>query len=163
MASGAFREDLYYRLQVFEITLPPLRERREDVLLLSQTFLNEIGKAFGRPPAGISREARDLLQRYHWPGNVRQLRHTLERAAILCEGGLIAGEPLTLPVRGPSTSSGPTGPLSKPAQSAERETGSRALADRASRARVAACSPQSQPNSANAVAATAAPSTASAA
>jgi transcriptional regulator with GAF, ATPase, and Fis domain len=92
----SFREDLYYRLNVFEIRLPPLRERREDILPLSEEFLAEIGRAFGRPPAGISREARELLLLYHWPGNVRELRNALERAAILCEGGLINAEHLSL-------------------------------------------------------------------
>ena len=86
---GQFREDLFYRLNVFAIQLPPLRERREDVLALSEAFLGEIGRSLGRPPAGISRDARDRLIEYHWPGNVRELRNILERAAILCEGGLI--------------------------------------------------------------------------
>ena len=94
---GTFREDLYYRLHVFEISLPRLRDRPEDVLPLSEAFLEEIARGFGRPPGGISREARRLLMEYHWPGNVRQLRNTLERAAILCEGGLITGEHLSLP------------------------------------------------------------------
>jgi transcriptional regulator with GAF, ATPase, and Fis domain len=97
MDSGTFREDLYYRLQVFEIRLPPLRERRDDILPLSEAFLQEIAKSFGRPPAGISREARDALLAYAWPGNVRELRNMLERAAILCEGGLITGEHLPFP------------------------------------------------------------------
>jgi two-component system response regulator AtoC len=92
---GSFREDLYYRLHVFAIPLPPLRERRDDILPLSEAFLTEIAKALGRPPAGISREARNALLDYGWPGNVRELRNTLERAAILCEGGLITGEHLT--------------------------------------------------------------------
>jgi transcriptional regulator with PAS, ATPase and Fis domain len=97
---GAFREDLYYRLQVFEIQLPPLRERREDILTLSEAFLQEIARSLGRPPAGISREARDELLAYDWPGNVRELRNMLERAAILCEGGLITTEHLRcLPAR----------------------------------------------------------------
>jgi transcriptional regulator with GAF, ATPase, and Fis domain len=97
IALGTFREDLYYRLHVFEIRLPRLRDRRDDILPLSQAFLQEIGQGFGRPPAGISREAREMLLAYHWPGNVRQLRNALERAAILCEGGLITGEHLSLP------------------------------------------------------------------
>jgi transcriptional regulator with GAF, ATPase, and Fis domain len=92
----SFREDLYYRLHVFEIRLPPLRERREDILPLSEEFLVELGRAFGRPPAGTSREAREHLLDYPWPGNVRELRNTLERAAILCEGGLINAEHLSL-------------------------------------------------------------------
>src|SRR5262249_27684570 len=91
-----FREDLYYRLHVFEIRLPSLRDRREDILPLSEQFLGEIGRDFGRPPAGISREARERLLEYAWPGNVRELRNTLERAAILCEGGLIHAEHLSL-------------------------------------------------------------------
>jgi transcriptional regulator with PAS, ATPase and Fis domain len=94
---GTFREDLYYRLHVFEIVLPRLRDRPDDIFPLSEAFLQDIGKSFGRPPAGISREARGILAQYHWPGNVRQLRNTLERAAILCEGGLITGEHLSLP------------------------------------------------------------------
>jgi transcriptional regulator with GAF, ATPase, and Fis domain len=97
IARGTFREDLYYRLHVFEIRLPPLRDRRDDIMPLSEAFLEELGREVGRPPAGISREAREILLAYHWPGNVRQLRNSLERAAILCEGGLITGEHLSLP------------------------------------------------------------------
>jgi transcriptional regulator with GAF, ATPase, and Fis domain len=100
--SRAFRVDLYYRLHVFEIHLPPLRDRREDILPLAEEFLAEIGRAFGRPPAGISRDARERLLAYSWPGNVRELRNALERAAILCEGGLINAEHLSL--TGPRTS-----------------------------------------------------------
>jgi two-component system response regulator FlrC len=97
---GAFREDLYYRLNVFELTLPPLRARRDDILPLSQGFLHEIGRTLGRPPSGISREARQALTDYDWPGNVRELRNVLERAAILADGGLIASEHLSLrPIR----------------------------------------------------------------
>ena len=93
---GQFREDLYYRLNVFAIHLPPLRARRDDVLPLTEVFVQEIGRSIGRPPAGISREARQALLDYHWPGNVRELRNILERAAILCDGGLITAEHLAL-------------------------------------------------------------------
>jgi transcriptional regulator with GAF, ATPase, and Fis domain len=93
---GTFREDLFYRLHVFGIRLPPLRERPEDILPLSDTFLQDLGRSFGRPPAGISREARDALLAYAWPGNVRELRNVLERAAILCQGGLILSDHLGL-------------------------------------------------------------------
>jgi len=93
---GQFREDLYYRLNVFAMHLPPLRERRDDVLPLSEAFIAEIGRSIGRSPAGISREARQALLGYHWPGNVRELRNILERAAILCDGGLIAADHLAL-------------------------------------------------------------------
>jgi two-component system response regulator AtoC len=93
---GDFREDLYYRLRVFDITLPPLRERIADILPLAAAFLEEIGQQVGRPPAGLTREAKDALLRYHWPGNVRELRNALERAAILSEGGLITASHLSL-------------------------------------------------------------------
>jgi two-component system NtrC family response regulator len=111
---GTFREDLYYRLHVFEIALPRLRDRPDDILPLSEAFLDDIARGFGRPPGGISREARRLLVDYHWPGNVRQLRNTLERAAILCEGGLITGEHLSLPGAKPTPAhpASPTHPAS---------------------------------------------------
>jgi transcriptional regulator with GAF, ATPase, and Fis domain len=105
MERGQFREDLYYRLNVFAIHLPPLRERLDDVLPLTEAFIQEIGRSVGRPPAGISREARQALLDYRWPGNVRELRNILERAAILCDGGLIAAEHLAL--GRPSTASSP--------------------------------------------------------
>jgi transcriptional regulator with PAS, ATPase and Fis domain len=98
MARGAFREDLYYRLRVFDIRLPPLRERRDDILPLSRAFLHEIGQLFGRPPAGLTREAQEVLLHHDWPGNVRELRNALERAAILCEGGPITAEHLSLDI-----------------------------------------------------------------
>jgi two-component system response regulator FlrC len=93
---GDFREDLFYRLQVFDIRIPPLRERRADILPLADAFLREFGKSLGRPPAGLTRDARDALLGHDWPGNVRELRNALERAAILCEGELIDEEHLAL-------------------------------------------------------------------
>jgi len=105
---GDFRQDLYYRLQVFEIRLPPLRERAQDVLPLSETFLEDIGRLFGRPVAGITHEAREALLGYSWPGNVRELRNVLERAAIVSEGGLIAPEHLSLSSYEPSAAPAPT-------------------------------------------------------
>src|SRR5229473_482114 len=98
LTQGAFREDLYYRLRVFEIRLPPLRERRQDILPMAEAFLEEIGPAVGRPAAGISRDALDALLSYPWPGNVRELRNVLERASILCDGGLITLEHLPVGV-----------------------------------------------------------------
>src|SRR2546427_724586 len=95
MTKGAFREDLYYRLHVFAIHLPPLRERQEDILPLLEHFVQELGPVvIGRPAAGISREARAHFLAYPWPGNVRELRNAVERALILCEGGLINPEHL---------------------------------------------------------------------
>ena len=104
---GDFREDLFYRLGVFDIPIPPLRERPSDIVPLSETFLQEIGKSFGRPTAGLTREARQALLQYPWPGNVRELRNVLERAAILCDGAPIAAEHLALqPAARPSRTDG---------------------------------------------------------
>ena len=96
---GDFREDLYYRLLVFDIRIPPLRERTDDILDLSEAFLADIAKSFGRPPAGLTRDAREALLAHDWPGNVRELRNALERAAIVCEGGLISAAHLSLQPR----------------------------------------------------------------
>ena len=105
---GAFREDLFYRLQVFDIQIPPLRDRRADVLPLAEAFLQEIGQSFGRPPAGFTRDAIDVLHAYPWPGNVRELRNALERAAIVCEGGLITPQHLSLHAASPSAAAAPS-------------------------------------------------------
>ena len=99
MQRGEFREDLYYRLGVFEIPLPPLRERLDDILELADTFLAEIGESVGRPAAGMARDAKDHLLAYTWPGNVRELRNAIERAVILADGGIIRSE--HLPVGSP--------------------------------------------------------------
>jgi len=120
---GDFREDLYYRLQVFDIQIPPLRERPDDILPLSEAFLQEIGKSFGRPPAGLTRDAREALLVHDWPGNVRELRNALERAAILAEGGLIHPQHLSLQGRSKSTVTQVTSDLG----TVERETIARVL------------------------------------
>jgi transcriptional regulator with GAF, ATPase, and Fis domain len=99
MQRGEFREDLYYRLGVFEIPLPPLRERLDDILELADAFLTEIGETVGRPAAGMARDAKDHLLAYTWPGNVRELRNAIERAVILADGGVIRSE--HLPVGSP--------------------------------------------------------------
>ncbi|HEV2982838.1 MAG TPA: sigma 54-interacting transcriptional regulator [Vicinamibacterales bacterium] len=96
---GTFREDLYYRLQVFEIVIPPLRDRQSDVLPLADAFLEDIARSFGRPVAGLTADAKRALLEYNWPGNVRELRNALERAAILCEGGLIGPQHFMLPTK----------------------------------------------------------------
>ncbi|MGE0815344.1 MAG: sigma 54-interacting transcriptional regulator [Vicinamibacterales bacterium] len=138
IASGQFREDLYYRLNVFAIRLPPLRDRKADIPTLSEAFLTEIGKGLGRPPGGISRDARELLVAYHWPGNVRELRNVLERAAILCEGGLItadllgissaaASDPIAAPAPGVGAVPVPV-PLPPPVASAPTGAGAPASA-----------------------------------
>jgi two-component system response regulator AtoC len=111
---GLFREDLYYRLNVFAIQLPPLRDRVADILPMSEVFLRDIGRTIGRPPAGISREGRRALEAYAWPGNVRELRNVLERAAIVCDGGLIAAEHLALPHPEPPATDPATDPTAPP-------------------------------------------------
>ena len=83
---GKFRDDLFYRLDVVPIHLPPLRERREDIPLLINTFLQEFSKQNQKKISGLSAEAQETLQRYDWPGNIRELRATIERAVVLCRG-----------------------------------------------------------------------------
>src|SRR5207245_5442714 len=80
VADGRFREDLFYRINVIPIALPPLRERREDIPLLAEHFLAKYGEQMGKSIAGISREAMDLLLAHDWPGNIRELENALERA-----------------------------------------------------------------------------------
>jgi two-component system NtrC family response regulator len=84
-----FREDLYYRLNVVSLFLPPLRDRKEDIPILLDHFLKKFGKANGKEDLEISREARDLLLRYNYPGNIRELENLVERAVVLCRGRLI--------------------------------------------------------------------------
>jgi len=106
VADGRFREDLYYRLAVFRIHLPALRERGEDVLLLADHFVRELGAQMGKPDPGLSRGARDLLLAHSWPGNIRELQNAIERALILAQGELIAAEHLGLVLR-PRDEAGP--------------------------------------------------------
>jgi two-component system response regulator PilR (NtrC family) len=86
---GAFREDLYYRLNVIPITVPPLRDRADDILLLAKHFIEAQAQKMGRGPVEIAPGAAEALQRYHWPGNVRELANVLERAMALCHGNRI--------------------------------------------------------------------------
>ena len=87
--NGKLREDLYYRLNVFNIDLPPLRERRDDIPLLVQTFLNEFNRSNNKAVRGVDQEAMYLLEHYPWPGNIRELRNVIERATILSDGEFI--------------------------------------------------------------------------
>ncbi len=128
MQRGEFREDLYYRLGVFEIPLPPLRERLDDILELADTFLAEIGESVGRPAAGMARDAKDHLLAYTWPGNVRELRNAIERAVILADGGVIRSE--HLPVGSPrhvALSDAPGGSAAFPAGGVNLEAIERSL------------------------------------
>jgi transcriptional regulator with GAF, ATPase, and Fis domain len=94
IAQGTFREDLYYRLNVYPIPLPPLREREDDVLGLALHFLAKYGTPLRGQTVRLSPEARELLAGYHWPGNIRELENVIERAVILCDGHVVKGKDL---------------------------------------------------------------------
>ena len=87
MAAGRFREDLYYRLNVFPIQVAPLRDRREDISLLAKHFIDLSVKDLGCAKPRLTRAGVDQLERYDWPGNIRELRNVIERAVILARGG----------------------------------------------------------------------------
>lgn len=89
LEKGLFREDLYYRINVFPVFIPPLKERREDILPLSEHFLDDFTREYGKQVKRISTPAIELLTMYHWPGNVRELRNCMERAVLLCEEEVI--------------------------------------------------------------------------
>jgi DNA-binding NtrC family response regulator len=89
IAAGRFRSDLYYRLNVVEIAVPPLRERPEDVPYLTAAFVKKFAKDFSKPITGLTEGAEERLVKWQWPGNVRELRNVIERACLLCEGHLL--------------------------------------------------------------------------
>jgi Nif-specific regulatory protein len=97
MAAGRFRSDLFYRLSVFNVHLPPLRERGEDVLLLADHFIRTLGPQMGKGDLTLSRDACDLLRRHPWPGNIRELQNAIERSLITSEGTLITATHLAIP------------------------------------------------------------------
>jgi transcriptional regulator with PAS, ATPase and Fis domain len=94
---GAFRDDLYFRINVFPVTIPPLRARREDIDALVDFFLLRFARELGRPGLRITDEARARLRGYDWPGNIRELQNSIERAAILCDHNTIDVRDLALP------------------------------------------------------------------
>ena len=94
--SGEFRSDLYYRLNVLTITMPPLRERGDDIVLLADYFSKLTARRYGLPQPELTKEVRKVLKEYHWPGNVRELKHMIERAVLLCEDGKVSPENLSL-------------------------------------------------------------------
>jgi len=94
--SGHFREDLYYRLNVVSIEMPPLRERKDDIVPLAQTFIRRFAGELKKKMEGIDPDAQKLLMRYNWPGNIRELENTVERAILLAEGRAIAAGDLRL-------------------------------------------------------------------
>jgi DNA-binding NtrC family response regulator len=132
VAEGKFQEDLYYRLHVIPITLPPLRERREDVPLLVEHFVRRFSASMGKPIDDVEKAVLDELVRYDWPGNVRELENTIERAVVLASGRRLTRETVWLmgAVAPPSGGGLPSLGLHENVEWAERETIRRAL-DRA--------------------------------
>jgi formate hydrogenlyase transcriptional activator len=94
---GAFRADLFYRLNVFPIVVPPLRERRDDIPLLATFFLASLSKRLGKPLEGFTTHSMERLRAYDWPGNVRELQNVIERASILAQGPVVELQPDLLP------------------------------------------------------------------
>ncbi len=107
--AGSFREDLYYRLNVIRLTIPPLRERVDDIPLLVDLFCRRYGREFRRDNVPCSAEALARLRRHHWPGNVRELENTIQRAVALCAGSVIQAEDLLL-VTAPVSAEAPSSP-----------------------------------------------------
>jgi two-component system response regulator HydG len=106
--TGSFREDLYYRLSVFPLEMPPLRQRRNDIIILARHFLRLFSQELGKDVRGFSQEALQLIVDYHWPGNVRELENVVERALVLAKGGQVEDWDLPASLRGPSSMAGRT-------------------------------------------------------
>ena len=104
MAEGKIREDFYYRVKVFDIHLPPLRERRDDIPLLVEHFLEELSKARPRPLRGVHPDAMRALLAHDWPGNVRELRNAMERAYVTLAGDVVTLADLPPNIRLPEAS-----------------------------------------------------------
>jgi Nif-specific regulatory protein len=119
---GSFREDLFYRLNIFPITVPPLRERKTDILLLADYFVEKFNTANHKGIRRISTTAIDMLMRYHWPGNVRELQNCIERAVILSEDNVIHGYHLPPSLQTAESSGTPyTGDLQQKLDAIEQE------------------------------------------
>jgi len=112
--AGQFREDLYYRLNVVTIEVPPLRERKEDILPLASHFLNRFCVDLKKPVRGFTRASIRALARHHWPGNIRELENTIERAALMCEGPEVDVKDLNLPGLDLAGATAATGTLKLP-------------------------------------------------
>jgi formate hydrogenlyase transcriptional activator len=122
-----FRRDLYYRLAVFPIRLPPLRDRREDIPALAGHFVTTVAERLGRRFEGIDSESIDRLVEYRWPGNIRELQNVIEHSAILSDGGLLHVPPVLLSNALPESESGPCPSLNRTLESSERRLIEKAL------------------------------------
>ncbi len=120
VSEGRLRQDLYYRLKTFEIEIPPLRERREDIPKLVDTFLNRFAKQLRKAVPPLDPEALEMLRAYPWPGNVRELQNAIEHALVLCDGPLLGVKCLPREIRMPELMAAPpTGTPALPARSLE--------------------------------------------
>jgi len=111
---GRLRQDLYFRLKTFEIEIPALRERREDIAKLTDTFLHRFAKQLQKPIPKLAPETLELLRTYSWPGNVRELQNTIEHALVLCDGPVILPEFLPREVQRPENAPINSLPLAAP-------------------------------------------------
>ena len=130
--AGTFREDLFYRLNVFSILVPPLRARPDDIAPLAHHFLEQFGEELARPFTGFSAGATRALQGHSWPGNIRELRNAVERAAILTPGGEVPAAHVMLGASGASTPPGGmslAAPAAAQAQAGDQPGGPEASAD----------------------------------
>src|SRR5208337_3762048 len=126
VGSGQMRQDLYFRLNVFHIHLPPLREHKDDIPLLVEHILRDVNAKHGKHVRGIGAEVLDIFMSHTWPGNIRELRNILERACIMCEKDLISranlpGEFGKLATKSPSDLSGIKFPIGTTVDAMERE------------------------------------------
>jgi PAS domain S-box-containing protein len=128
IAAGAFREDLFYRLNVFPIHIPPLRERKEDIPMLVEYFIDRFARGAGKKIRSIEKQALELLESYSWPGNIRELQNLIERSVIVCETDRLAVDDSWLSL-GNSQPQGPAGPLATRIQAQEKEFIEKALAE----------------------------------
>jgi len=131
IAGAAFRKDLFYRLNVFPIEIPPLRERREDIPTLVEYFVHRYSRKVGKKIRAIEKKTLELLQSYTWPGNIRELQNVIERSVIFCETDLFVVDPSWLSFQSSATPA--DGPLTKMSPAQEREAIEKALAATAGR------------------------------
>ena len=134
VADGLLRQDLYFRLKTFEINIPPLRERREDIAKLTDTFLRRFAQQLNRPLPALAPETLELLRKYSWPGNVRELQNTVEHALVLCDGPVVLPQFLPHEIQSPQTAAPATVAPSAVASLALEDVERRALLDALNRA-----------------------------
>jgi formate hydrogenlyase transcriptional activator len=134
VAAGSFRSDLFYRLDVFPITIPPLRDRKDDLLLLMEYLIERYARKAGKKIKQVHERTLELFRRYHWPGNIRELQNVVERAVILGDGSTFTVDESWLQTNTPRTSDRPGG-LMRPGKEEEKKIIESALAE--SRGRVA--------------------------